>query len=51
VVVAYRDGQLVLEDGNHRVEGLRRNGERETWAIIGFADAEERDRFTVPSSS
>lgn len=45
VVVSVRGEQLVLEDGNHRVEGLRRSGERETWAVIGFADADERDRF------
>ena len=51
VVASYRDGQLVLEDGNHRVEGMRRSGEDETWVVIGFADPEERDRFTVPSAS
>jgi hypothetical protein len=45
VVASYRDGQLVLEDGNHRVEGVRRSGERETWAVIGFDDPDERERF------
>jgi hypothetical protein len=51
VIVSYRDGQLVLEDGNHRVEGVRRSGDRHTWAVIGFDDPEERDRFRVPGSN
>lgn len=51
VVVTHRDGQLVVEDGNHRIEGLRRTGERETWAVVGFDDPEERARFRAPTSS
>lgn len=47
VIVAYRDGQFVLEDGNHRVEGVRQAGRRMTWAVIGFARREERDRVLV----
>lgn len=46
VIASLRDDQLVLEDGNHRVESLRRSGVREAWTIIGFASAEDRDRFT-----
>jgi hypothetical protein len=49
VIVSYREGQLVLEDGNHRVEGVRRSGAHRTWAVIGFDDPEERDRFRVPT--
>jgi hypothetical protein len=45
VIVTWRAGQLVLEDGNHRVEGLRRAGVRQTWALVGFEDPEERARF------
>jgi hypothetical protein len=45
VIVTYRDGQLVLEDGNHRVESLRRAGERQAWAIVGFQDLADRERF------
>lgn len=48
VIVAYRRGQLVLEDGNHRVESIRRTGRRHVWAVIGFEDREDRDRFTLP---
>jgi hypothetical protein len=45
VIASYRNGQLVLEDGNHRVEGVRRNGSRQTWAVIGFEDDEDRRRY------
>jgi hypothetical protein len=46
LVVTQNDmGQLVLEDGNHRVEGLRRSGEQQTWAVVGFASTDARDRF------
>jgi hypothetical protein len=45
VIVTLRGSQLVLEDGNHRVEALRRAGEDEVWAIVGFEDPESRDRF------
>lgn len=45
VIVSYSDDQLVLEDGNHRVEALRRAGVDGAWAIIGFDDAAARDRF------
>jgi hypothetical protein len=45
VIVAYRGDELVLEDGNHRVESLRRAGRRDVWAVVGFESAEDRDRF------
>jgi hypothetical protein len=47
VIVTVRGDQLVLEDGNHRVESLRRAGEDTAWAIIGFADTDERDNFAA----
>ena len=47
VIVTYRDDQLVLEDGNHRVEALRRAGMDQAWAVVGFEDPEERDRFVA----
>lgn len=50
VIVTWRDDQLVLEDGNHRVEAIRRAGETETWAVIAFEDPEHRERFRVPRS-
>jgi hypothetical protein len=45
VIVSYRDDQYVLEDGNHRVESLRRAGQDHAWAVIGFDDPGARDRF------
>jgi hypothetical protein len=51
VIVTYRDDQLVLEDGNHRVEGLRRNEVGETWAVVGFESAEDRERFSTPAGA
>jgi hypothetical protein len=36
---------LKLEDGNHRVEALRRAGVTRAWTIVGFDDPEARDRF------
>jgi hypothetical protein len=45
VIASAHDGELYLEDGNHRVEGVRRAGERDIWALIGFEDAEELERY------
>jgi hypothetical protein len=54
VIVTYRREQLILEDGNHRVESLRRAGRRGAWAIVGFESREDRDSFVLewtPASS
>ena len=48
VIVSHCDGRLVLEDGNHRVEGLRRAGKGDAWAVIAFEDRGERNRFVAP---
>lgn len=45
VIVTYRAGVMLVEDGNHRVEALRRTGAREAWAVVGFDTAEEREDF------
>ena len=45
VIVAHRSGQFTLEDGNHRVEAIRRAGRQLAWAVVGFAQQEERDHF------
>lgn len=49
MIVTWKDGQLVLEDGNHRAESLRRAGVVEAWSIVGFDDADACDRFRPPS--
>jgi hypothetical protein len=45
VLVEYRDGDLLLQDGNHRYEALVRAGEDEAWALVLFDDPAARDRF------
>jgi hypothetical protein len=45
VVVTHDDGQLVVEDGNHRIEALRRAGVEEAWAVVAFATPDARDHF------
>jgi hypothetical protein len=47
VIVTHQDGRLVLEDGNHRVEGIRRAGRDQVWAIVAFDDPDERDHFAA----
>jgi len=49
VIVVCRDGRLGLEDGNHRVEALRRAGRTEAWSVIGFDSMSERERFVAKS--
>ena len=45
VIVTAHDDHLMLEDGNHRVESLRRSGARRTWAVVSFESPEARDEF------
>jgi hypothetical protein len=45
LIVTCRDGSLLVEDGNHRIEGMRRAGVDEAWSIVNFEDPAERDRF------
>ena len=42
VIVAYREGRFVLEDGSHRVEAVRRAGSHTAWAVVGFLDKRPR---------
>lgn len=41
LLVSLNGSQLVVEDGNHRIEGLRRAGSSSYWAIIGCRDEAE----------
>ena len=45
LVARYKDGELVLEDGNHRAESLRRAGDETAWTVVGFENEEQRDSF------
>jgi hypothetical protein len=51
VIATHQGDHLRLEDGNHRVESLRRAGIEEAWTLVGFEDAAERERFSVPEAS
>ncbi len=52
LIVRVADDGLHLEDGNHRVEGLRRSGATDAWAVVGAATDQHMQRFlskhTVP---
>ena len=50
LVVTWKGGQLVVEDGNHRLEGLRRAEVDEAWAVVGFEREADRDAFEPPIS-
>ena len=45
LLVSYRDGAYVLEDGNHRHDALRRAGTTHAWAVLVFWDESERSAF------
>jgi hypothetical protein len=45
LIVSYRDSELIVEDGNHRIEGLRRRGLSDYWALVGFDDDLQRHQF------
>lgn len=45
VICTYRREEIVLEDGNHRVESLRRAGKKTVWAVVGFERQCDRDHF------
>jgi len=49
VIVTYRDGQLVVEDGNHRLEAIRRAGDDQAWAVVGFESEADRTAFVATS--
>jgi hypothetical protein len=49
LLAQYQRGRLLLQDGNHRYEALRREGAREAWVLLFFDDPNERDRFLAGS--
>lgn len=51
VVAVHEDGRMKLEDGNHRVEALRRAGEAKAWTVVGFSDEAARDEFIARAPS
>lgn len=51
VIVTDKGDHLMVEDGNHRLEAIRRSGAESAWAIVGFTGPGERDRFIARSES
>lgn len=49
VIVTHADDRLKVEDGNHRIEALRRAGVAQAWAVVGFDDPAARDHFIARS--
>lgn len=45
LLAEHQDGRLLLQDGNHRYEALRREGADAAWVLIYFDDPVARDRF------
>jgi hypothetical protein len=52
LLAEFQNGQLLLQDGNHRYEALERSGAPSAWVLIYFDDPDERDAFrvTIPTS-
>jgi hypothetical protein len=48
LLAEYRDGDLLLQDGNHRYDALQRAGEDEAWILIWFTSEQDRDSFQAP---
>ncbi|HEX5614465.1 MAG TPA: hypothetical protein VFZ83_04870 [Acidimicrobiia bacterium] len=45
LLAEWQDGRLLLQDGNHRCEALRRQGESHAWVLVFFDDPAARDEF------
>jgi hypothetical protein len=45
LLAEYQDGRLLLQDGNHRYEALRRAGESDAWVLVYFDDPGTRGEF------
>jgi hypothetical protein len=45
LLAEWRDGRLLLQDGNHRHEALVRAGEGEAWTLVYFSRLVDRDQF------
>ena len=47
LLAEWRDGELLVQDGNHRYEALQRAGEPEAWVVVWADDPAEADRFAA----
>jgi len=51
IITCKGDDHFMVEDGNHRIEGLRRAGVTEAWSIVNFEDPADRDRFEAEAEA
>jgi hypothetical protein len=51
LIVEFDEGQLLLQDGNHRAEALERSGASRAWVVVYFADPADRARFDAALAS
>ena len=47
LIAEYRDGQLLLQDGNHRYDALARERAPTAWVLVYFDDPATRDTFAA----
>jgi hypothetical protein len=45
LLAEYREGCLLLQDGNHRYEALVRARRTHAWTLVFFSDPHARDEF------
>lgn len=45
VIVTCKGDHFMVEDGNHRIEALRRAGTEEAWCLVNFEDDRELQQF------
>jgi len=50
LLAQYRDGQLLLRDGNHRYEALVRAEASHAWTLVYFDDLRAREEFRATST-
>ena len=47
LLAEFQAGRILLQDGNHRYEALRREGAPTAWVLVYFEDPDERDHFVA----
>ncbi len=45
LLAQFRDGRLLLQDGNHRYEALVRAGARDAWVLVWFDDRGDYESY------
>jgi len=46
LLAEFQDGQLLLQDGNHRYEALLRAGAADAWVLVYFDNPDDREAFS-----